>query len=120
MMMLTLTACGSQLPAASSAAAERFYQAVEAGNGSAACELLAPASLQEVEQAAQAPCRTAILDEDISGDGKVTQLRQYGTQAQAKVRGDIAFLSEFDDGWKIVAAGCTAQGELPYDCKVKG
>jgi hypothetical protein len=120
MMMLALTGCGARLPAASSSVAERFYQAVESGNGSAACELLAPGTLQEVEQAAQAPCRTAILDEDISGDGKVVKLRQYGMQAQVKVGGDTAFLSEFDDGWKVVAAGCTAQGELPYDCKVKG
>jgi hypothetical protein len=114
------TGCGSDLPTASSNAAARFYQAIEAHDGGAACALLAPQTLHEVEASAQAPCRTAILDEDIPAGGEVTGLRQYGTAAQARMSGDTAFLAEFDDGWKVVAAACTAQGELPYDCKVKG
>lgn len=114
------TACGSDLPAASSNAAARFYQAIEANNGAAACALLAPRTLHEVEQSAQAPCETAILDEDIPAGGKVTKLRQYGTQAQARMSDDTAFLAEFDNGWKVVAAACTPQGQLPYDCRVKG
>lgn len=118
--MLAATGCGSDLPAASSNAAERFYMAIEARDGAAACALLAPQTLREVEESAQAPCPAAILDEDVPAGGALTGLRQYGTAAQVRMSGDTAFLAEFDDGWKVVAAACTAQGELPYDCKVKG
>lgn len=119
-ILLAVTSCGSRLPAASSSAAERFYQALDLGDGAAACELLAPQTLHEVEQSAQSQCASAILDEDIPAGGKVVQVRQYGTQAEARTDRDTAFLAEFDQGWKIVAAACTGQGQLPYDCKVKG
>jgi hypothetical protein len=29
------------------------------------------------------------------------------------------FLAEFDNGWRVTAAGCTSRGEsLPYQCVV--
>jgi hypothetical protein len=113
-------ACGSDLPAAPSNAAERFYQAIDSHNGAAACALLAPQTVHEVEQSAQAQCETAILDEDIPAGGAVTELHRYGTEAQARTGNDTAFLAEFGDGWKIVAAACAPRGQMPYDCKVKG
>ena len=119
-IMVAVSSCGSKLPEASAGAAERFYHAISGHDGAAACLLLAPQTRQEVEQSAKAPCSTAILDEDIPAAGNVVELRQYGTQAQARMSRDTAFLAEFDDGWKIVAAACTSQGQLPYDCKVKG
>ncbi|GAA1520419.1 hypothetical protein [Kribbella lupini] len=119
-VLLTATACGSGTPDASSTVAERFYQAIQAKDGGTACSLLAPKTAQEVEESGQASCDTAILDEDIPDGGTVTDLHQYGGQAQVRLRGDTAFLAEFDDGWKIVAAACTPQGEQPYDCKLKG
>ncbi|MEU4191806.1 hypothetical protein AB0E69_07910 [Kribbella sp. NPDC026611] len=118
--VLTVSACGSKLPAASSSAAERFYRAIEQKQGAAACDLLAPQTVVEVEESAQARCPTAILGADIPAGGTVVELRQYGTEAQARMSGDTAFLAEFDDGWKVVAAGCTPDGQSPYDCKVKG
>ncbi|TCC44866.1 hypothetical protein E0H73_45100 [Kribbella pittospori] len=119
-MALAATACGSNLPAPPSSTAERFYRAIEAGDGSAACNLLAPQTVQEVEQSERAPCRSVILGEDIPTAGEVTELQQYGTQAQVQLRGDTAFLAEFDDGWRIIAAACTARGDRPYDCKLTG
>jgi hypothetical protein len=119
-IVLTVSSCGSKLPEASSSAADRFYHAIEVHDGAAACGLLAPQTRHEVEQSAQASCSAAILNEDIPAAGKMLELRQYGTQAQARMSGDIAFLAEFGDGWKVVAAACTSQDPLPYDCKVKG
>jgi hypothetical protein len=120
MIVLLVSSCDARLPAASSSAAERFYQALERNDGAAACDLLAPQTVHEVEQSEQARCASAILDEDIPAGGRVVEVRQYGTQAQAQTGRDTAFLAQFGDGWKIVAAACTAQGQLPYDCKVKG
>jgi hypothetical protein len=118
--VLAVSSCGSKLPEASSSVADRFYHAIEVHDAAAACELLAPQTRDEVEQSAQASCSAAILDEEIPAAGKVVELRKYGTQAYARMDGDVAFLAEFGDGWKIVAAACTSHGELPYDCKVKG
>lgn len=120
MMLFAGTGCGSDLPAASSSVAVRFYQALAAHDGAAACALLAPQTFQEVEQSVQAQCGTAILDGGVPAGGQVRELRQYGTQAQVRMTADTAFLAEFDDDWKVVAAGCVSQGQLPYDCKVKG
>ncbi|WP_238163562.1 hypothetical protein [Kribbella capetownensis] len=71
-------------------------------------------------ESAQGECETAILDEGIPAGGEVIALRQYGTQAQARMSDDTAFLAEFDDGWRVVAAACVSQGQRPYQCKVKG
>ncbi len=119
-LVLTAAGCGSSGPAAVSDVAQQFYRAVESGDGATACALLAPPTVDEVEQTAKAPCRTAILDEDLPDAGAVTGSARYGGQAQVRLRGDTAFLSEFADGWKVVAVGCTARGEAPYDCRVSG
>ena len=119
-IVLAVSSCGARLPAASSSVAEQFYQAIQRNDGAAACDLLAPQTVHELEQSSQTRCASAILDEDIPAGGTVVELRQYGTEAQARTARDTAFLADFDDGWKVVAAACTAQGQLPYDCKVKG
>lgn len=119
-LVLTAAGCGSSGPAAVTEVAQRFYRAVGSGDGAAACALLAPPTLEEVEQSADAPCRTAILDVDLPAAGEVTGSSRYGGQAQVRLRGDTAFLSEFGAGWLVVAAGCTARSEAPYDCKVSG
>jgi hypothetical protein len=44
----------------------------------------------------------------------------YGQRAQVRLSGDTVFLAVFPDGWRVVAAGCTARGEKPYDCVLQG
>jgi hypothetical protein len=44
----------------------------------------------------------------------------YGRQARAVLASDTLFLSQFSDGWKIVAAGCEPRPGRPYQCSVKG
>lgn len=100
--------------------AERFYAAVSDGDGAAACTLLAPRTKAELEESAGKACAQAILEEDIpdSGDRRSTQV--FGTMAEVGRSGDTAFLAEFADGWKVMAVGCTARENLPYDCEVSG
>jgi hypothetical protein len=119
-VVLACAGCGSDISTAVSNTAERFYGAVASGNGAAACALLAPLTVHEVQQSEQEPCGTAIMDEDIPAAGQVIGQKRFGDQAQVRLRGDTAFLAQFADGWKVVAAACTPRGELPYDCKVKG
>ena len=118
--MLVVSGCGSSMSSAATGVAERFYQALASKDGAAACAVLAPPTVEEIEESADAPCRMAILDEDVPDAGAVVTTKRYGGHAQVVFQTDTAFVAEFDDGWKVVAAACTASGELPYDCKVEG
>lgn len=120
LLALALCGCGSAGNAQAAEVARSFYGAVATNDGAAACDLLAPQTLHKLEQSAQAPCRTAILDEDIPDAGEVRMLERFGRQAQLRFGGDTAFLAEFGDGWRIVAVSCRPRGELPYDCAVEG
>ena len=118
--LLPLVGCSSSVSTAASDVASEFYRTVTAGDGAAACDLLAPQTIHELEQSSQAPCRMAILQEDIPEAGEVVELKRFGSEAQVRLRADTAFLAEFDKGWKVVAVSCASRGDLPYDCRVSG
>jgi hypothetical protein len=44
----------------------------------------------------------------------------YGQWAQVRLTGDVVFLAAFPGGWRVVAAGCSPQGNRPYDCTLQG
>jgi hypothetical protein len=52
--------------------------------------------------------------------GAAQQIEVWGDTAQARLAGDTLFLLQFPDGWRVSAAGCTPQGDAPYDCEVQG
>ncbi len=117
----TATGCGSADTVSEVAdVATRFHAALSHDDGAAACALLAPQTAGELEQSAQQPCPRAVLGEDLPPAGGVRTSRVFGTQGQVMLTGDTVFLAEFPDGWKVVAAGCTAREALPYDCLIKG
>ena len=98
-----------------------FYRAFAQGDGMSACALLAPDARHELEKSAKQPCDEAITDEDLPEDlGTVTKVAVYGNEARVEAEGDTVFVSDFDDAWMIVAAGCTSRGEQPYDCEIQG
>ena len=116
---LLLVGCGASGSAAEDVAS-RFYAAVETGEGSTACDLLAPETRHKLEQSAGQPCAEALLSEDIPTPGKSVETQRFGNQAQIRFDHDTAFLAEFDDGWRLVAVGCTPRESLPYDCVIAG
>lgn len=110
--------CGNTQEGPAETAAQGFYRALDANNGAAACDALAARTRSEVEKSAQKPCERAILDEDIpSVDGSGT-VSTFGVAAQVRYAGEVAFLSRFRDGWRVVAAGCRRQPGGLYDCQV--
>jgi hypothetical protein len=117
------TCCGS-LPPNSSAAAQAataFRSDVQRSDGAGACRLLAPETRHEVVQSAGKPCAVAILHEGVSGgQASPRHVDAYGQAARVVYRDDVLFLAEFPTGWRLTAAGCTARGDRPYDCTVKG
>ncbi|MFG1988361.1 hypothetical protein ACGFJ7_00070 [Actinoplanes sp. NPDC048988] len=108
---------GSQEDAAAGKATS-LLAAVGAGDGEAACALLAPDTITTVAE--DEPCPEAILDKRLPRPGAVVETSVYGQWAQVKLTDDTIFLAAFPEGWRVVAAGCTPRASRPYDCTVEG
>jgi hypothetical protein len=106
--------------AAAGAGAGRMLTAVQSRDGAAACALLAPDTASTLEESAGKPCSGAVLDQDLPAPGAVTGTDVYGQWAQVRLADDTLFLAVFPGGWRVVAAGCTARGDRPYDCVLHG
>jgi len=117
-----MTSCSSLGPDTTSAAgvAAAFHRAIQAGDGNAACALLAPATVEDLEGASRQSCPQAILTQDLPHAGDAQHSQAFGRAAQVLMDGDAVFLSVFADQWLITAAGCTSRGDRPYDCTLKG
>lgn len=115
-----LSGCGAVQDDAVRRAALDLYEAHAAGDGAAACTTLAPRTRRELVQSAAAPCPRAVLDEDLPDVDEPARVQVFGTQAQVAWRGETTFLARFREGWKVVAAACTARPRHPYDCQVSG
>nr|BFE59710.1 hypothetical protein GCM10020063_042360 [Dactylosporangium thailandense] len=124
--VLALAACSGADARADAAAgtAQRLLTAVQAGDGAAACALLAPDTANEVGQSSGRSCPDVIGGVDLPGPAAVRRVEVYGQHAEVAVAapdGDgTLFLALFPGGWRVVAAGCRPQGERPYDCTVQG
>jgi hypothetical protein len=120
--VLAVAGCGSvgDRQEAASAAAVRMLTAVDGQDGAQACAVLAPDTAAELQESAGKPCPQAILDEDLPKSGAVTGTAVYGQWAQVRLADDTVFLAVFADGWRVVAAGCSAQGDQPYNCTLQG
>lgn len=99
--------------------ARDFYRALGADDGAAACSLLSERTRSELEKAAQKACDQAILDEGIPTVVGVEQVNSFGVAAQVQFDQETMFLSRFQDGWHVVAAGCTLLPDDRYDCQVE-
>ena len=99
--------------------AQKFLQAVGAGDGAVACGLLAADTRKALEDEEQKPCGEAIGAVQIDA-GAPTAVELYLTNAKADLdNGGSAFLSETGDGWRVSAAGCTVGEGPPEDVPMK-
>lgn len=117
---LVLTGCSSGSAGAVEQAVERFGSAWESADGAAVCDLLAPATRDEVESATGKACPSGVLEEDLGTPGTVESTQVWGDSAQVRAAGDTLFLARFPTGWKVMAAGCRPLPDRPYDCTVTG
>jgi hypothetical protein len=117
----TLTSCGGTQDDDVADVASVFASALAAGDGAAACAVLAHSTRSELEQSTGDPCDEAILDEATRTVGSRVDVDAYGTMAQARYERDTLFLTRFQSGWRVMAAACTPRPSGDgYDCKVKG
>ncbi|MGY1751606.1 hypothetical protein [Blastococcus sp. SYSU D01042] len=112
-----LTGCAAGAEDGARAVAVAFED--PGGDPAERCELLAPATRAALEQDAAAPCGEAIGELPLPGGG-VTSVAVWGGDAQVRIGGDVVFLTETSDGWRVTAAACEPRSERPYDCEVEG
>jgi hypothetical protein len=117
-----VSGCSTALPsgAAAADAAARFSTAIAAQDGEAACGLLAPGALSAVEEATGSTCSASILSLGLPGGGQSVTDEAYGRAAVVQLQNDTVFLTIAGGRWAVRAAGCTPNGDAPYDCTVKG
>jgi hypothetical protein len=106
-----------------SAVTERFLQALERGDGRAACALLSPAAALALEREEGERCAQAIGGVRAEA-APVRRAQVYVVSAKVDLAsGESAFLSATRDGWRLDAVGCRPQGakpaDLPYDCELE-
>lgn len=111
--------CGNTQDDAVRQVASAFSVALSQHDGRAACDLLAPTTRSELEQSSGKDCSVAVTEE-VQPAGDPARVSVFGTSAQVRYDGDIAFLSRFQDGWRVLAVACQPQPSGPYDCSVKG
>lgn len=115
---MTLTACapaGAESQVAATAAG--FASALHRQDGTAACVLLTDAARSSLENDSGEPCDKAVLD--VSSDASGLRVQVWGDEAEGQAAHDTLFLDRTAHGWRVRAAGCTAQGQdMPYQCEV--
>ncbi|MFG3343102.1 hypothetical protein [Glycomyces sp. NPDC048151] len=113
-------ACGAgERESGASAVAAAFSAAIEERDAAAACALLAPETAAALVVSEGEACEASLKPEELPG-GEVGEVQVWGDRAQVSTSGDVLFLVELEEGWKVAAAGCVAQGERPYQCEVGG
>jgi hypothetical protein len=96
---------------------ERVAVEFASGDAGTRCALLAPAALAALEN--EGPCVATVAAAAPQG-GQVLQTSVWGDEAQVRLSGDTLFLTRTGAGWKVVAAGCRPNGDLPYECRLEG
>jgi hypothetical protein len=108
---------------AARAATERFYAAIRAGDGAAACAELAENTVKALESQSGQSCAEAVTGLSYRG-GDIVRVQVYATNAKVDLaRGESAFLSPEQGEWKLSAVACAPeQGkprDRPYECEVE-
>jgi len=121
-LALLLGGCSSLNPGTAEAAdtAARFHADLASGDARAACALLAPGTVEKLEDGAAGSCARKLADLGLPEAGNVRSSQAFGSNAQVRLEADTAFLTLSGRHWKIIAIGCTPRGEKPYDCEVEG
>jgi hypothetical protein len=117
--VLGMGGCASSEEDRARAAADDFVTAVHDEDGGRACALLAPATVEELEQSSGETCAKAVLEEGVDAGARKAS-STFGSMSQVGYAEDVVFLAEFDDGWRVVAASCTPRRGGPYDCAIQG
>jgi hypothetical protein len=115
-LTVLLTGCASAEQPEVQRVATRFEDS--SGEARARCDLLAPRTLEKLEEQLAEPCVEGIGDLPLEG-GDVGQVEVWGGNAQVQLGGDTVFLTRTATGWRVTAAVCSPRAQGPYDCEVE-
>jgi hypothetical protein len=124
LLLLLLAGCGTGDDRDQArATVERFYEAIRAGDGEAACEELGDALVERIESQSEQDCGGLITHFEYDR-GRVAATEVYITNAKVDLdSGESAFLSREDDGWKLSAVACKAKegkpADRPFECTLE-
>lgn len=122
---LALAGCGSPEADSAQDTALRFAEAATQ-DPQQACALLAPHTHDQVTEDGDGDCAAGL---DAAGLPDAADLSSSdgvevaGHTARVALAGQAVFLSLFNDGWKVTAAGCSREStndNVPYRCSVEG
>ena len=119
--VLALAGCGRSGDRANvRSIAEGFYAAAGAHDGARACAWLSADARQALEQDQSEPCSRAVEQLKLSGN-RARRVEVYSTNAAVALRGgDVVYLEETPQGWRISAAGCRAPAYAkPATCELQ-
>ena len=102
-----------------SSLAQRWLAAAQARDATAQCSLLTPAAAQSAATGDET-CVQAVSQLNLPGGGSVGDIEVWSDSALVRTGTDTLFLLRLADGWRVNGAGCTPQGDRPYDCDVEG
>ena len=118
---LALAGCGRSGDRANvQSIAEGFYAAAGAQEGARACTWLSADARQALEQDESEPCGRAVEQLKLSGK-RARRVEVYSTNAAVAPRGgDVVYLEETPQGWRVSAAGCSAPAYTkPATCELE-
>jgi hypothetical protein len=101
-----------------SAAAARFLDAAGHGDAQSACALLTPSTRDDLVTSQGEDCARALPVDQIRGSAGNAAV--WSDWARVGTDSGTLFLTRFDSGWLVDAAGCQPNGDAPYRCVVGG
>lgn len=117
--VLATTGCGA-VDDSVAARVDHFHAALAANDAAGACADLAEETRTALERQEGAPCEEAITRQRLPHSSAAGDVVVYGSMAQVRMDGETVFLSRFDDGWRVIAAGCApTTGDRPHECALE-
>ena len=117
--VIGLWGCGTAADRAQvRATTTRFFSALDAHHGAAACMQLSPALRTTIAQEQSARRCADAVGKVRARRSPIAVVQVYATSARADLAsGESVFLSAMRDGWRIDALGCRPRSSGPFDCE---
>jgi len=96
--------------------AAQFLDAASRGDGETACMLLTPMVQADLAVSEGQPCPESLPMDRLHGT--VGRANVWSNWAEVSTNQGSVFLTEFEGGWLITAAGCRPNGDAPDLCVV--
>lgn len=115
--VVAVTGCAADT-AGAAGAAEEFRRAAADGDPSVECSMLSPHTRAKV--AGGTSCEDRLASLQLPSEGTALRTERFGRNAMVVFPDDTVFLTVSGSAWQVTGAGCTANGDAPYDCDVGG